>query len=145
MFTEPHGNESLPATTLVGVVASRRLWFGFATSAAAWVSLGFLDILICWRACTRQQGYGIPDPHPWARVLFFVLALLLLALTLTSGFTSYRNWRKLSLERSLLDAQGVERQEFMAIAGVIISVTLGMGIVWLALPPLFLDLCWRAK
>jgi hypothetical protein len=145
MATDPQNNESLPAMTHERFVAPRRLWFGFATSAAAWMSLGFLDILICWRACTRQQGYGIPDPHPWARVLFFVLALVLLALTVAAGFTSYRNWRKLSFERSLLDAQGVERREFMAIVGVIISVTLGMGIVWLALPPLFLDLCWRAK
>jgi hypothetical protein len=145
MATEHHSNERLPVTTRERFVAPRRLWFGFVTSAAAWMSLGFLDILICWRACTRQQGYGIPDPHPWARVLFFVLALALLALTLAAGFTSYHNWRKLSLDRSLLDAQAVERREFMAIVGVIISVTLGMGIIWLALPPLFLDLCWRAK
>jgi O-antigen/teichoic acid export membrane protein len=145
MATEFHSNESLPAATHERPVAPRRLWFGLVTSAAAWVGLGLLDILICWRACTRQQGYGIPDPHPWARALFFVLALVLLALTVVAGFTSYRNWRKLSLEHRLLDAQGVERREFMAIVGVIISVTLGMGIVWLALPPLFLDLCWRAK
>ena len=39
----------------------------------------------------------------------------------------------------------VERREFMALLGVIVSVTLGMGIIWLALPPLFLDLCWRAR
>lgn len=145
MFTDPNRSEALPATARERFVAPRRLWFGFVTSAVAWVGLGGLDILICWRACTRQQGYGIPDPHPWARVLFFVISLLLLALTVAAGLTSYRNWRKLSVQRTILNAQGVERREFMAILGVIISVTLGMGIVWLALPPLFLDLCWRAK
>jgi hypothetical protein len=145
MFTEPNRTESLPVNAREPHIAPRRLWFGFVTSAAAWVGLGCLDILICWRACTRQQGYGIPDPHPWARVLFLVISLLLLALTIAAGITSYRNWRELSLQRRILDAQGVERREFMAILGVIISITLGMGIVWLALPPLFLDLCWRAK
>ena len=29
--------------------------------------------------------------------------------------------------------------------GVIITVTLGMGLVWFAIPPIFLDICWRAR
>jgi hypothetical protein len=28
---------------------------------------------------------------------------------------------------------------------VIVSITLGMGIIWLALPPLWIQLCERAK
>jgi hypothetical protein len=51
----------------------------------------------------------------------------------------------LSSQPSLLETHAVERREFMALLGVIVSVTLGMGMVWLALPPFFLDLCWRAK
>lgn len=126
-------------------VGPRRLWFGLAGPAVTWVSLGCLDILIVWRACQVQEGYGIPDPHPAVRVLFCVLALVLLALTVTAGTVSYRNWRRLARSRHLLEAHAVERHEFLAIMGVIVSVTLGMGIVWLALPPLFLDLCWRAR
>jgi hypothetical protein len=33
----------------------------------------------------------------------------------------------------------------MALLGVIISVTLGMGIIWLSIPPLMIQLCERAK
>jgi len=126
-------------------VQPRRLWFGFAVPAIAWVALGCLDIVITWRACMHQEDFGIPNPHPGVRVLFFVLALVLLALTVGAGWVSYRNFRDLSGRRDLLGSHAVERREFMAMLGVIISITLGMGMVWLALPPLFLDLCWRAK
>jgi hypothetical protein len=121
------------------------LWFGFAASALPWVALGCLDILITWRACMRQEDFGIPDPHPAVRIVFAVLALILLMITISAGVASYRNWRALSAQPGLLETHAVERREFMALLGVIVSVTLGMGIVWLALPPLFLDLCWRAK
>lgn len=126
-------------------VAPRRLWFGTATAAVAWLLLGCADLVITWRACMVQEDYGIPTPRPDVRILYFVLALLLLALTIYAGFTSYRTWRYLSAQREMLNSQGVERREFMAIGGVIIAVTMGMGILWLALPPLFLDLCWRAR
>lgn len=126
-------------------VQPSRLWFGFAVPAVAWVALGCLDILITWRACMHQEDFGIPNPHPGVRVVFFVLALLLLALTIGAGVVSYRNFRDLSGRRQLLESHAVERREFMAMLGVIISVTLGVGIIWLALPPLFLDLCWRAR
>ncbi len=126
-------------------IAPRKLWFGFVTSAVAWVSLGCIDIVINWRACMHQEDYGIPEPHPQVRVLIGVLALALLIVAISAGVTSYRNWRALSAQSKLLGAEAVERNEYIALLGVIITVTLGMGIVWLALPPLFLDLCWRAR
>jgi hypothetical protein len=127
------------------VVSSRRLWFGFVTAALAWLSLGCLDILVTWRACMHQEQYGIPNSPPDVSILFDLLSFVLLALTVTAGITSYGNWRRLSSQREMLKTDAVERREFMALLGVIVSVTLGMGMVWLALPPLFLDLCWRAR
>jgi hypothetical protein len=126
-------------------VTAPKLWFGFVASAIAWSALGCLDILITWRACMHQEDFGIPSSRPEIRIVFVVLSLALFALTVTAGITSYGNWRQLSLQRKLLQAEAVERNEFMALLGVIISVTLGIGIVWLALPPIFLDLCWRAR
>lgn len=126
-------------------IRPKRLWFGTATAAVAWVALGCADIVITWRACMQQEDYGIPIPRPEVRIVYFVVALVLLALTVTAGWISYRNWRNLARERELLHAQAVERREFMALSGIIVSITLGMGIVWLALPPLFLDVCWRAR
>jgi hypothetical protein len=126
-------------------VAPRRLWFGTTTAAIAWVLLGCSDIVITWRACMQQEDYGIPPSHPGARILYFALAVALLVLTIWAGITSYQTWRYLSAQRTMLHAHGVERKEFLAVGGVIVAVTMGMGILWLALPPLFLDLCWRAR
>jgi len=121
------------------------LWFGFAGSVVAWILLGCSDIVITWRACMHQENFGIPSEHPAVSWLFFAVTLLLLAVTVSAGVTSYRNWRWLSQQRQMLESLAVQRGEFMAVVGVIVSVTLSMGVVWLALPPLFLDLCWRAK
>lgn len=126
-------------------ISPRRLWFGFATSAVAWVSAGCLDILVTWRACQHQENFGLPAPHPYVRLLYGLLAISLLAVSVWSGVTSYRNWKSISAQKKFIEAQGVERHEFMAVLGVIITVTLGMGILWLALPPIFLDICWRAR
>jgi len=59
--------------------------------------------------------------------------------------TSYPNWRALSGAPDLLHTTASDRREFMAVLGVIISVTLGAGIVFLALAPLIVRLCVRAK
>jgi hypothetical protein len=130
----------IPANT----VSPRRLWFGLTTSAVAWVSLGCIDILINWRACMHQEDYGIPNPHPAARILIGVVALLLLLIALSSGIVSYRNWRHLSAQ-PLLSGEAVEHHQFMALLGVIVTATLGVGIIWLSIPPFFLDICWRAR
>lgn len=127
------------------LVPSRRLWFGLAASAVAWVLLGCLDICINWRACTHQLDYGIPSPHPQVRMLISALALVLLLVAITAGITSYRNWRALSVHKDILATDAVERREFIAVIGVIVSVTMGAGILWLSIPPFFLDICWRSR
>jgi hypothetical protein len=126
-------------------VPPRRLWFGFAASAASWLFLGCLDIVITWRACMHQENFGIPASPSSPRIAFAVIALFLLAITIAAGFISYRNWRSLSMRPRALEAEAVDRREFMALLGVIVSITLGAGIIWLGLPPLFLDICWRAR
>jgi len=126
-------------------VSPRKLWFGFAAAGSAWAVLGMVDIVIAWRACNHQESYGIPGPHPYVRLLYGLVAIAFLTFAVWSGVISYRNWQRLSTQRAFLEAQAVERREFMAVLGVIITVTLGMGIVWLGLLPIFLDICWRAR
>ena len=126
-------------------VTPRGLWFGFVAAAVAWIALGCTDIVLNWRACTFQLDYGVPPDHPAFRVAIGVVALVLLCVAVISGVISYRNWRKLATGPRLLDTPAVERREFMAVMGVIVSVTMGVGIFFLGLPPFFLDLCWRAR
>lgn len=128
----------------VEMISPRRLWFGFAIGAVAWLSVGGIYILINWRACMHQEEFGIPNPHPGARILIGVLALVLLTVAIIGGVISYSNWRHLSAQ-PLLRGEAVERHEFMALLGVVVAVTLGVGILWMAIPPLLLDICWRAR
>lgn len=138
--------ENTAATTSTGaVIPPRRLWFGTAASAFAWSTLGILDIIVVWRTCTSfGHGTGVTG-HEDGRMLSFGLSIALLALTITAGVVSYRNWRRLSRAKRLLDATATDRREFMALLGVFISLTLGMGILWLSLGPLFIVFCQRAK
>lgn len=127
------------------IVPPTRLWFGLAMGAAAWLTLGFIDLMIAWQVCGYASGYGVDQAHDAARVVSFVIGVILFLVALAAGITSYRNWRTISRGKSLIEANASDRREFMAMLGVIISVTLGLGIVWLSLPPLFVQLCVRAK
>jgi hypothetical protein len=122
-----------------------RLWFGLAATAVAWVGLGFSDILITWRACVHREQYGGAAYLPAVHIVYMVVAVFLFAVAVTAGATSYRNWRALSHGSSFLKAEATDREEFMALLGVIVSVTLGMGIVWLSLPPLLIELYARVR
>lgn len=126
-------------------VPSRRLWFGLLTTAVAWVSLGIVDIVIEWRTCMRYGQTAVPAGHVAARAWAFGIALFLLLTAIAAGVTSYRNWRRLSEENSLMQSLATDRREFLAFIGIFVSVTLGMGIFWLSLPPLIITVCQRAK
>lgn len=141
MSTDPRSD---PRPRLLAL-SPRKLWFGFAGAVFSWIALGCADTVIIWRGCMHQQDYGCPASDPWVRALIFAVTLLLLAVTVGAGMISYRNYRWLSEQRKMLDSLAVPRGEFMAVIGVILSVTLSISIVWAALPPFFLELCWRAK
>ena len=126
-------------------ITAGRLWFGLAASACAWVLLGLLDILINWRVCVHHEALGSASAHPGARALYLVVSLALIFIVVVAGVLSYRNWRVLSEQRNLLEAQATDRREFMALLGVFVSLTLGMGVLWLSIPPLIIQLCLRAK
>ncbi|MGC2448679.1 MAG: hypothetical protein WA477_13620 [Candidatus Sulfotelmatobacter sp.] len=126
-------------------ISPGRLWFGFAGSAAAWIGLGLADLLITWQACLGQEQYGGGRLEPGFKLLYLVVTLALLIMAIVAGGVSLRNWRKLSGDRHLADAEGRGREEYMALIGVFISLTLGIGIIWLGLPIAMIELCVRAR
>ncbi len=136
---------SLDAANSPKAISNRRLWFEFAAAATAWLSLGSLDMVIGWRACIHQEQFGGPSYHPGARALYFVLWIVLFGLASLAGFMSYRTWRSLSKESEVLRAEGRERAEFMSLSGLFISITLGMGFLWMCLPLFMLQMCARAR
>jgi len=78
-------------------------------------------------------------------LLTILITVALFATIVTSGIVSYRNWRRLSADADLESAEGRGREEFMALLGVFVSLTLGFSVLWLALPLFVLDLCVRTR
>lgn len=136
---------STNVTTREPIVPDRRLWFGVVASALAWFGLGLADMFITWRACVHEEQFGGPSSHPAARVLYWVAGFSLLSLAAVAGTVSYRAWHKISGLTSLLNADANDRDEFMALAGLFISATLGVGIVWLCLPLFIIEMCMRVR
>lgn len=136
-----------PVHSAIGTirVGSRKLWFGAAAGVASWLLLGVLDVVLAWGFCTRQQDYGVPPEHTGLRIAIVLIALMSLSTAIAAGIVSYRNWRAIAGASRMLEADAEDAREFLAMVGVIISITLGAGIVWLSLPPLFVELCWRAR
>lgn len=125
--------------------SDRRLWFQFAAAAIAWHVLCASDMMILWGACVHQEQFGGPSSHPGAFILFFVLWFVLFGLAALAGLMSYRSWRRLSGSSELLRAEGRDRKEFMSLAGLFVSVTLGAGFIWLCLPLFILEMCARTR
>jgi hypothetical protein len=126
------------------VVPPPRLWFGLMAGATAWVSLGIIDIVITSRACVDGEPFGAAA-RPITRALYIGAAVIVFGIVMVAGMTSYRNWRALSGGRGLVETLATDRQEFMALAGVFVSFTLGIGVLWLAVPLFMVQLCMRAK
>jgi hypothetical protein len=126
-------------------VAPGRLWFGVAASAAAWFVLGLTDILLTWAACLHREQLGGANGHPGILLPTILITIVLFATIVASGVVSYRNWRQLSADADLERAEGRGREEFMALLGVFVSLTLGFSVLWLALPLFILDLCVRTR
>lgn len=126
-------------------VPNRRLWFEVAGPHVAWFGLGFVDIVITWRACVHEEQFGGPSSHPWAIVLYVLSGILLFGLALLAGWMSLRSWSKQAETTDLLRSEGKERREFMSQAGFFTSLILGIGIVWLCLPVIIIEMCERIR
>lgn len=134
--------EDLPPKHEVG---EKKLMFGTIGAAVAWVSLGCIDILINWRACQHQEMYGIPPAETGARILIGCVGIALLLVTVLAGYMNYSHWRKLTRSDKPLHDLGVRRSDYMTIVGMVVTATMGMGVFWLTLTPIFLEICWRAR
>ena len=124
---------------------SHRLWFGVVVSGTAWFAVGIAEMFITWRACLHNEQFGNASAHSWDMVAAYVVSFFLLGLVATAGLLSYRIWRRLSTQRSLVEAEGRGHHEFIALVGVFFSVTLGAGMVWMCIPLFILRLCARVR
>lgn len=126
-------------------VPSKRLWFGFSGAAAAWVLAGVVDAALAWIACIGHEAGSGVFTSVGMRVLLGVITFGLLAVATAGGLISFRNFRALSETNDIIEAEGRGRKQFMALVGVFISVSLGLGIIWFAIPIYILGICVRAR
>lgn len=132
-------------TTRPNEVTPRKLWFGLSAAFICWFLVGIAEMFITWRACLRREQLGNAFSDPAATAASFVVTFFLIGVAATGGFISYMNWRSLSQQRKFIEAEGRGRPEFMALIGVIVSFTLGVGMVWMGLPLFILRLCARVR
>lgn len=126
-------------------IGEKRLWFGFSAAAFAWMLTGFLDTTLAFYACFGGElGWAVFTPTGM-RILLGFISFGLLAVAAAAGFTSYQNWRRLSGRGSFIEAEGRGRQQFMAISGVFLSVSLGIGIILFSMTVYFLNICQRVR
>lgn len=102
-------------------------------------------MFITWRACMHTEQFGNATSHPTATLVAFVVSWFLIGLAAAAGFVSWTNWRRLSSERHLFESEGHGHREWLAMVGVFISFTLGVGMVWMALPLFILRYCARVR
>lgn len=128
-------------------VSGKRLWFGFGAAFLCWFGLGIADVLITWRECLHEEAFGLPSSHPGLLTLNIIIFLALLAISVTAGIVSYRNWRVLSEEKdtNVFKAQAYHSREYVAMIGVIMSVALTVGTIWFGLPLFIIQLCSRVR
>lgn len=125
-------------------ISSGRLWFGFVGASVAWILAGLINVLLAWQACMGGEAGSFFFTQTGVRVVLGIITFALLALATAAGVISFQNWRALKQQPDFVEAEGRGRQEFMAIFGVFVSVSLGVGIVWFAMPIYIIRMCMRA-
>jgi hypothetical protein len=124
-------------------ISERRLWFGFSTSAIAWSIAFLVDVMLSWQACMGGEAGSSIFTRTWMEIVLGCVTFGLLGISILAGIISYRNWEKLTHESDVFHGEGRARRQFMGIAGVIITITLGAGMVWASVPIYVLSICMR--
>jgi hypothetical protein len=125
-------------------VSSGRLWFGLLGAAVAWVIAGLLDVVLAWLACIGGDAGSAFFTPTGMRVALGVITFLMLAVDVAAGLVAFQNWRTLSQQQDIMEAEARPRPEYMGLFGVIVSTTLGVGIIWFVLPIYIISMCVRA-
>ena len=116
--------------SLIGMVASPLIWAA--------------HFLICYTvvALACAFGFGLEAGSEWGVVRIILVGVSLGAVLIIAGLTflAYRRWRQSGGSESPQDHRQ-ERHQFMSVAGLLLSVLSGIGVVYTAIPLLVLPIC----
>jgi len=118
-----------------------RIWFGLAGAVCAWTVQETLGAVLSGIACRPGLPGALPAFAPGTvRALTVGVSVVSLAVAGAAALTAWANWRGLS-EVPAADAEAEEREPFLALAGLFVSVAFTLAIVWAGLPTVLLAVC----
>jgi len=132
-------------TSRQSTTSEKRLWFGLLGAVTAWITLFFAEIVITWQACMHDEQFGGASSHRGFLLLAIIIFFLLLAMALLAGFLAYRAWRSRAGPGKFFYAEAEDRREYMGMVGVLLTILMGVGIIWLGLPLWIIALCVRTR
>ena len=124
---------------------TRSLWPGVLLAPIAWTANGLLAWGISAQACLDGRPDWGPLPPAGVRGAIGLLAVLALAAAGVGLASAARAWRAAAGGRSVAAIDGGDTREYLAIAGLLVSVAFMFGIALNALPAVMVGLCvdWR--
>jgi hypothetical protein len=117
------------------------LWFGTAGAGISWALQGFTCFLIATQACANGTGNWGPLPAAGVRIALVCVTLIYLSVAAAAGVVSYRNWRTLSESQRLTQAEGIPRENFMALTGAFVGAASVVGLIWASFPFFLIPVC----
>lgn len=123
----------------------KSLWFGFGAAPIAWAIQGLVGVMVSAQFCpANTPGWAIMG-ETGVRIVLGIITLCLLAVAISAGVTSFRNWRLLAGHRELVHAEGINREAFMSLGGVLISTVFTVALLWAGIPIVMLSVCERGR
>lgn len=126
-------------------VPTKSVWFGAFAAAVAFSLNGLVNWVISWRTCYIGHGEFVGLHLAAVRWLLAVITLGFLSVAIAGGITAFRNWKTIASQDDQHHGEAHSTAGFLSLLGIILSVTLSMGIIWLGIPLIFLDMCMRAN
>ena len=125
-------------------VANARLWAGVLLAPAAWSVAELVGYFLVARACDRGPAAGAARAGVTQDIVAVVLGIIAVA-GLVIAIANLRSVGDVG-DREMPGVPTVRgRARFMALAGVVMSSLFVLGIVFFALPPLFVNWCNQAR
>ena len=120
-------------------LSSRKLWYGFSAPAFAWAAHGAVAVFLSTVYCPAGVPHWEKAGEGGVRLAIGLVALGLLAISISAGIVAYRLWHALQEEHRVIRDSGRSREDFMALGGILVSVVCTTGIVWAGIPLIMLD------
>ena len=127
------------------ILPQPRLWYGFAAAPIAWTIQGAMGVIVSAQFCpTGLPNWGILGQNG-VRAAIGLVTLVLLAIAVSGIVVSYNNWHRLNGPREFAHAEGITREAFMSLGGILISSVFTVALVWAGIPIVMLEQCMRAR